>query len=294
MTIVSVGEILWDVFDDAERMGGAVFNFAVHAARLGQDVRFISAVGNDERGRRAIERTAALGLSTRYVGTTDEAPTGIVMVTVAADGQPSFVIHRPAAYDAAGLTDEALAELAAARPDWVSYGTLFQTDPRARALVRRVSEALPGARRFYDVNLRRDSYTPELVSELLAMADVVKLNEDEARELGPGLSIERFCRENARAYGWDSVCVTRGAAGCSVLIGEEFHTAPGYRVEVVDAVGAGDAFSAAFVHGLSAGWEAARVADFANRVGALIASRAGGTPEWTVAEAEALAPLAAE
>jgi fructokinase len=294
MRIVSIGEILWDVFDDAEHLGGAVFNFAAHAARLGHQIFFVSAVGDDERGRRALERTTALGLSTRYVSTTSEAPTGIVTVTVAADGQPSFVIHRPAAYDAAQLSDEELAELVAVRPDWVTFGTLQQTDPRARELVRRASEALPGARRFYDVNLRRDSYTPDLVDELLAAADVVKLNEDEARQLSPGLSIEQFCRQRARRHGWQAVCVTRGAAGCSVLIGGEFRSSPGYKVEVVDSVGAGDAFSAAFLHGLFLGWDPDRTADFANRVGALIASRPGGTPEWTVAEAEVLPPPATQ
>ena len=89
--------------------------------------------------------------------------------------------------------------------------------------------------------------------------------------------------------GWDAVAVTRGARGCAVLSAGEYAEAPGYAVRVVDTVGAGDAFAAAFLHGLSEGWPPARIADFANRLGAVVASRAGGVPEWTPEECEALA-----
>jgi len=290
LKIVTIGEILWDVFPDAEHLGGAPFNFSAHAAKLGHQVTFVSAVSDDDRGRRALARAEELGLSTDYIGVTSEAPTGHVTVTISSDGQPRFVIHRPAAYDAATLPDDALHRLARTRPDWIAFGTLHQMDPRARSLLDRLVEAMPGARRFYDVNLRPDSYTRELIDRLLPLADTVKLNEDEMRELAPGTSAEQFCRESAREYGWDAVCVTRGAAGCWALLGDEFVTAPGFHVEVADAVGAGDGFSAAFLDGLGRGWPASRVIDFANRVGALIASRRGAIPDWTPSEAERLLP----
>ncbi|MCP5114514.1 MAG: carbohydrate kinase, partial [bacterium] len=93
-----------------------------------------------------------------------------------------------------------------------------------------------------------------------------------------------------RRFGWEAVCVTRGSAGCSILIGDEFAESPGRRVMVADTVGAGDAFAAAFLHGLGAGWPAAEIGEFANRVGALIASREGATPAWDLAEALATEP----
>src|SRR4051794_25211641 len=80
VTIFTIGEILWDVFPDNLRLGGAPFNFAVHAHRLGHRVIFLSAVGNDERGRVAIERAAALGLSTEFIQTVADQPTGSVSV----------------------------------------------------------------------------------------------------------------------------------------------------------------------------------------------------------------------
>ncbi len=293
MKIVCIGEVLWDVIGGEEHLGGAPFNFSVHAARLGHTVRFISAVGNDARGRRALERMDELGLSARYVGRRTGQPTGTVTVTLEPSGQPHFLIHRPAAYDFAEIAPAGLAALAEERPDWIYFGTLLQMSPRARELTRRLLEALPAARRFYDINLRQDGYSPELVRDLMARATVVKLNEEEvaaveALEGRGGTSLEEFCRRGARRFGWQAACVTRGERGCALLVGEKYLESPGYRVKVADAVGAGDAFAAAFLDGLAAGRPPEEIADFSNRVGALIAGRSGALPEWTVEEARAL------
>jgi fructokinase len=273
MTIFSIGEILWDVFPDIVRLGGAPFNFAVHAHRLGHRVIFLSALGSDERGRAALERAAALGLSTKFIQTVPDQPTGSVSVSLDPQGHPDFTIHRPAAYDYLTLNDAQLQRLAELRPDWIYFGTLYPMRDNARAIVRRLMDAMPQARRFYDVNLRRGCYTPELVRELLAMSDAVKMNEDEA-ELFPDL-------DEAPA-----VAVTRGGQGSIVRIGSDRAECPGYPVTVVDTVGAGDAFAAAFLHGLGLGWSAAKTGDYANRLGALVASRAGAVPEWSPAELE--------
>jgi fructokinase len=293
MTIVSIGEILWDVFERGEHLGGAPFNFAAHAARLHHTVFFVSAVGVDERGRLALERAAELGLSTRYIRRVPEQETGVVSVAVDPAGQPSFTIHRPAAYDFPRLSAEDLQELCAQRPDWIYFGTLHQMSGQARELSRRLMEASPRARRCYDVNLRVNSYEPALVRELMGLATLVKLNEEEARLTeqmfgrSPG-SLEQFCRSFAREFGWEGACVTRGAQGCALLLGGEYLEAPGYQVQVADTVGAGDAFAAALIHGLGAGWGALEIADFANRVGALVASRSGAIPAWTMEEVRAL------
>lgn len=294
MKILSIGEILWDVLPEGEYLGGAPFNFAAHATRLGNETFFISAVGDDPRGHAALDRMLRLGLSTRYVRLDRETPTGHVSVTLQADGQPQFVIHRPAAYDFSQLDAEQQAELIAGQPDWIYFGTLNQTSPTVRRLTERLIASHPAARRFYDVNLRLNSWSPDLVLDLWRQASLVKLNDSEAivlgREFGlPGENLEEFCRAATARFGWEGVCITRGAQGCSILLGEEYVEAPGYRVAVADAVGAGDAFAAAFLHGLGAGWSAARIGDFANRVGALVASRSGAIPPWTLEECHALA-----
>ncbi|MGC8792131.1 MAG: carbohydrate kinase family protein [Bryobacteraceae bacterium] len=289
MRIAAIGEILWDVFADAERLGGAVFNLAAHARRLGHEVYFISAVGDDVRGRAALKRMRELDLATRFVRVVAGRPTGTVSVWLDSDGQPDFTIHRPAAYDFAALDEVELADLVAWKPGWLCFGTLHSVHPEARALTRRLIEALPGARRFYDINLRKNNYTAGLVRELMAAATVVKLNEDEAQQIQQMFG--RQCRDQAdfaarfaQEFGWEAVAITRGAQGCAIWRRGEWVEAPGYRVQVVDTVGAGDAFAAALLHGLDAGWPLDRVADFANRVGALIASRAGAVPEWRLEE----------
>ena len=293
MKIVSIGEILWDVIGDKEYLGGAALNFAAHAARLGHTVFFVSAVGKDERGRRALERMAEIGLPTRYVREVETHPTGIVTVELDPAGVPRFTLHHPAAYDAPTLTDGDVAELLSPKPDWIYFGTLFQMSPQAGQLTYRLIDSPCGARLLYDINLRKDHYTAPLLRELMARAQVAKLNEDEAKTIGQMFgrgspSLEDFCRLYANEFGWQSACVTRGEKGCAMLVNGEYVEARGYTVQACDTVGAGDAFAAAFVHGLSLQWPPQEVADFANRVAALVASRPGGTPPWTLEEARAL------
>lgn len=292
MRILSVGEVLWDVFPDSERLGGAAFNFSAHARRLGHEVRFLSAVGDDERGRAALERASAMGLPAEHIQTVTQAPTGTVTIQLDREGNPTFTIHRPAAYDCVEMAPAAIEALAAWRPEWIYHGTLHQAEPRMRALFHRIAKAVP-SRRFYDINLRRDCYDAPLVQELLQRAHAVKLNEDEAAEVDAMFGsrhrdLEEFCRDWSGRLGWQAVCVTRGEHGCAVLAGAEWAESPGYAVQVVDTVGSGDAFAAAFLHGLSQGWPPARIGDFANRLGAVVASRAGAVPEWTPAECASL------
>jgi fructokinase len=152
-------------------------------------------------------------------------------------------------------------------------------------------ESYPEARRFYDINLRKDSYTAQLVMELMQSAGVVKLNDEEMVQVqqmaGTSYaSIEEFCRDYASRFGWDAVCVTRGERGCAILRGREYVEVPGVPVKVADTVGAGDAFAAAFLHGLNQGWPAAKIGAFANRLGAIVASRPGGIPEWAWREVD--------
>jgi len=206
---------------------------------------------------------------------------------------PKFTLHHPAAYDAPELGEGDLSVLLSPKPDWIYFGTLFQMSAQAKQLTYRLIDSHCGARLLFDVNLRKDSYTALLVRELMARAQVVKLNEDEATEIDKMLgraprSLEDFCGAYSKEFGWQSVCITRGEKGCVMLVNGEYVEADGYAVQSQDTVGAGDAFAAAFIHGLTLQWPAQQIADFANRVAALVASRPGGTPTWNVEEAKAL------
>ena len=292
MRLVVVGEILWDVFDDDERLGGAPFNFAVQASRLGHEVTFVSAVGNDARGNQALAQAREFGLSTDRITVSDEYPTGWVSVYLDDLGRPDYTLHRPAAYDAAALDAAALEAISESQPSWICFGTLHSMDPRARRLTEALIDANPQARRLYDINLRKDSYESELVRRYLETADVVKLNEDEAAWLGERFGLAKdpaaFCRQAAERFGCQTVCVTLGPRGCCLLNDRRLVEAPGYAVEVADTVGAGDAFTAGLLHGIDQRWPVERIADFANRVGALIAGRNGALPAWSLEELGAL------
>jgi fructokinase len=293
MKIISIGEVLWDVIGQTEHLGGAPFNFAAHASKLGHEVHFVSAVGTDERGNRVLQHMQAMRLSTKYVTQVPEHPTGHVTVNLDSAGQPSFVIHRPVAYDFPHLSAADFASLLSPPPDLLYFGTLQQMSPSARDLTIRLMQSNPHARRFYDVNLRNGSYDVALVRKLMTQATILKVNDHEVGEMSRLFgedyrSIEQFCRKYLEQFRLEAVCVTRGAQGCSILLSGEYVEATGYAVAAVDAVGAGDAFAAAFVHGLSQNWALGEIADFANRVGAVIASRAGAIPAWTIDEAYAL------
>jgi fructokinase len=281
--VLLAGEVLWDEFPDAARLGGAPLNVAVHLARLGHVPLLLSAVGTDPVGPRTRSAIAALGLDTTFVQSTDRFPTGRAVVHIGPGDQASFTIERPAAYDAVDLSDASLHEIVRWEPAWLYYGTLFPSSADADRLLRRLLSSLPNAARFYDLNLRPGFESPDLVGHLLAAATVVKLNEPELRFVHERFDLprdpERFCRAGSARYGWRAACVTLGASGCAMLIDEQFVTAPGQPVTGADPVGAGDAFAAAFIHGIVSGWPVARVAAAANRLGALVADCHGAIPD---------------
>jgi fructokinase len=280
--VLVVGEILWDRFPDAARLGGAPLNFAAQLQRLGHTPRLVSSVGVDAAGDEASRIIRGLGLDDRWLQSTMRFSTGSATVSAGPAGEPVFTIERPAAYDALELSDAEIEQISRWKPTWLYYGTLFSSCINGKRTLDRLLEQLPEATRFYDLNLRPGFDDPSLVADLLREAQVVKLNDDEltvvCRRTGLPPDLQRFCREGRNRFGWHAAAITRGARGCALLAGDDFVEAPGVPVTVVDTVGAGDAFAGAFLHGLASKWPAATIADFANRVGAAVAGVQGAIP----------------
>lgn len=294
MAVLCVGEILWDVFGAQELLGGAPLNFASNLKRLGHGALLFSAVGADARGERARLAMQQRGLDLSLIATVADFPTGTAEVVTDLSGNASYSIPRPAAFDRALLTKPVLERIHAQKPVWIYFGTLAQTEPESEARLLALLASQPVLRRLYDMNLREGHWNLALVERLSAVTDLLKLNEVEAETLwrltrpNEPFTFEAFCQEWTRRYAIELICITLGGAGCAIYAGGKLMQFPGYPVRVEDTVGAGDAFTAAYLHGHMAGWPIERCAHFANALGALITSRAGATPEWTIEEVEAL------
>ncbi|NMC19050.1 MAG: carbohydrate kinase [Thermogutta sp.] len=280
--VLGLGEVLWDCFPDRELPGGAPANFAFHAAQLGCRAAVLSRVGDDRRGEDLLALLQNGGVVTDYIQRDAAHATGTVEVDTSRPDQPRFTIRPDAAWDFMEWTPQwrEAAENAAA----VCFGTLAQRSPTSRETIRRVlSSVKDRALVVYDVNLRQDYFDRSRIEESLRLCHVVKLNEEEEAaltellELGPCYPREFAARLQDR-YGVRAVCITRGANGCLVIEGDQVADEPGVAVEVVDTVGAGDAFTAAWVFARLRGQPLHRQAQFANRVGALVASRPGAMP----------------
>ena len=279
--LFSIGEILWDQYPDRRLLGGAPFNLAAHAARLGFASYFVSAVGDDALGDEAVRLARSLGVDMTYTRRHPDWPTGIVDVTLNDTGQPAYHLRRPSAWEEPALSACQRAAIEALRPSWLVCGTLQQTCPMARA----TRLALPGIPLFYDVNLRPGFEDATTVDELLNAATVVKCNDAELEWMTRELSLDgNPVAALLRRYPITALCVTLGAEGCRLHANGETVWEKPSPVSAIDTVGAGDSFSAALLHGLTRQWPLDQTARFANALGGLVASRRGAIPDWTLDE----------
>ena len=230
-----------------------------------------------------MNRIAGKGLSAAAIQRDDVHPTGTVGVTIGADGQPDFTINGGVAWEHMAWTPEWSA--LAARSDVVCYGTVSRHEAESTAAVTAFLDALrPSALRLFDVNLRQDRYSPALLHDSFQRAHAVKLNDEELRTVCPLLDLGdvglvSMARRLLKAYELELVCVTRGSEGSLLVTSSETVGYPGVPVDVVDTIGAGDAFTAALAIGYLRGTTLARVSEAANRLGAWVASRTGAMPE---------------
>jgi fructokinase len=292
MLAVGVGEVLWDRLPGGDEIGGAPFNVVAHLARLGHRGAYLTAVGRDPLGDAAIAQMSCRGIDTSLVGRADGVPTGVAQVTVAPGGSPAFVIGRPAAFEHWPAGERG--QVVAMRPAFLVYGTLAQLRAPARDALAAIAAGCPGALVLYDVNLRNDWWSADAVAELVTLASVVKLSVAEARELAPVLGVAwdddlaAFSAGLAGRHGLRGVAITAGPEAASVWLDGEFAQAAPPAAEVVDAVGAGDAFAAGLLDAIGQRLGARAALRRANALGTLIASRRGAQPPWDPAELAAL------
>jgi fructokinase len=280
--IVGLGELLWDLFPAGKQLGGAPANFAYITSLLGDIGIPASRVGRDSLGKESLQRLSHLGLNPAFVQQDSTYATGIVKVEVDTAGQPKFEILRPVAWDFLDFTPEW--QDLAQKADAVCFGSLAQRSPQSRATILSFLHAMrPSAVRIFDVNLRQNFYSRPVLEESLALATLVKLNHEELPkimdllELGAG-SEEASASRLLSLHKLEMICVTRGMRGSLLISRDGRSEHEGFRVRVADTVGAGDAFTAALVHGYLRGASLDEINVSANRVGAWVASESGATP----------------
>jgi fructokinase len=228
-----------------------------------------------------MEILASRGLDVQAIDVLPGAPTGTVHVEVDASGHPTFDIVRDVAWDQLAATTAAMSTISAA--DAVCFGTLAQRTPSGMAAVSAmVDSARPNALRVLDINLRAPFHSPEVIKASLERADVLKLNDDElpilARQLGLTGSPPDVVGRLASMFGMDAVALTMGARGAGLWIDGLWFAQPAVAVQVVDSVGAGDAFTAALILGLLGGLPPEDVLRRAVEVAAFVCTQPGATP----------------
>ncbi|MFZ0774368.1 MAG: carbohydrate kinase [Candidatus Sulfotelmatobacter sp.] len=291
-TVVGLGELLWDLFPAGKQLGGAPANFAYITSLLGDEGIPASRLGADALGAEAIRRLQELGLSTEFIQSDGDHPTGTVKVQVDSTGQPCFEISESVAWDFFDSTPQW--QTLAQQADAVCFGSLAQRSEGSRVTIRRfLLGTRPNAVRVFDVNLRQNFYNAQVIAESMKFATVVKLNHEELPRIMRLLELQDHSKQDSpeedrseddsarcllSSYDLKLVCVTRGMNG-SLLVSADAHSEhPGLRVKVADTVGAGDAFTAALVHGYLRATPLAQINETANRVGAWVASQPGATP----------------
>jgi fructokinase len=285
LTVVGLGELLWDLLPAGTQLGGAPANFAHITSLLGDVGIPASRLGEDALGAEALHRLGELGLSTEFIQKDSDHPTGTVRVEVDHNGQPCFEISESVAWDFLAWTPQW--QSLAQRADAICFGSLAQRSETSRATIRKFLHATrPNALRVFDVNLRQNFYTAQVLAESMEFASAVKLNHEELPRIMRLFELEHRSEDDSArrllsSHHLNLVCVTRGTNGSLLISAGECNEHPGYKVQVADTVGAGDAFTAALVHGYLRRAPLAQINDTANRVGAWVASQSGATPAPT-------------
>jgi len=283
------GEVLWDVFENEKKIGGAPLNVALRMQTLGCEVAMISCVGNDEDGKAIIDQVKSLGLKTESIVVAEDFPTGLVNVTLNERGSATYEINYPCAWDKIVLNNSAIKIVEEA--DVLIYGSLVCRDIISRNTLEELLKI--DVYKVFDVNLRKPHYSFEILNQLMKSANFIKFNDEELLEISsdmnsPFESIEEnmhFILEKTEA---EAMCVTKGKHGALLLWKGQIYQNEGYPIKVADTVGAGDSFLAALITSLLHENEPQNAIDFACAVGALVAESPGANPIISSSKIESL------
>ncbi|MBR0243430.1 MAG: carbohydrate kinase [Bacteroidaceae bacterium] len=280
--VVGLGEVLWDVLPEGKKLGGAPANFAYHAGQfLGSDNTIaISALGEDKLAEETIEALREHNLNDLLPRV--PYPTGTVQVTLAEGGIPTYDIKENVAWDNIPFDDDIAAIARNCRA--VCFGSLAQRNVVSRTTIQRFLDATPDdCLKIFDINLRQQFYTKEIIQESIRRCNILKINDEELVLIGrifgyPGLDIENKCWLILGKYNLDMLVLTCGTNGSYVFTpgAVSFQETP--KVTVADTVGAGDSFTGSFIGSILRGKSVAEAHRIAVRVSAFVCTQNGAMP----------------
>ena len=287
--VVGIGEVLWDMLPTGKRLGGAPANFAYHAAMNGCRAAIVSAVGCDTLGDEILTSLESKPLECHIART--PYPTGTVAVNLDAAGIPCYTITENVAWDNIPFTDDLAAT--AKRTAAVCFGSLARRSPVSRTAIDKFLDTLSDdALIVFDANLRGDFYCADDLGRRISRCNILKLNDEELPVVADllGMSMpgdtttnepDELCRRLINRYNLDTLILTCGTAGSHVFTKAGEHSfLPTPRVEVVDTVGAGDSFTAAYVAAILHGSTTAEAHAAAVRTAAYVCTQPGAMPEY--------------
>lgn len=284
-TIVAFGEVLWDLLPSGPVLGGAPLNFVYRVNSLGYRGIMISQLGTDTFGDRALEQMKTLGLDTSFVQRTSEHPTGTVKVTLDGNKSPDFTILPDVAYDYIRHTPDMNTLVSTA--GCLCFGSVAQRSEASRKTLETLLDVFSGPYVLYDINLRKDCYTADIIKTSLIKSNILKLNDGEVPVVAeiyelPIHPLPEFIEGLFRTTRLDHCLVTLGARGAFAASRDgKKVSVPAYRINLVDTCGSGDAFSAGFLYALLAQKNLQEACQFGNALGAMVAEQSGATQPVT-------------
>ncbi|RNL50241.1 carbohydrate kinase family protein [Pedobacter jejuensis] len=279
--VITIGEILWDVFPDSKKAGGSSMNVALNLHKQSIESSFISAVGDDDNGKALLDFLSDNHFSTELIQVNEKLPTSTVVVQLDEKYQATYTIKQPVAWDDIKITDENIA--AVKQADAFVYCSLTCREDQSKQTILALLES--AKIKIFDINLRAPFYEEELIKQLLTKADILKINEDEIIWVRDAFGLtgnndEQILKQLSAKFNIEIICLTLGDKGACVLKDGKLFKHSGYKVQVVDTVGAGDAFLATFIACHLQGYPMETILDNACKVGAFVASQAGANPEY--------------